>query len=86
MNMLPVSKVMGDPRSIEYWHPADLRGEPRPRGETLATSVWSALPKYPPPPRSGNAFAAAVFVAIPGLMLLTAFLWALNSIRDALAM
>jgi hypothetical protein len=25
---------------------------------------------YPPPPRSGNAFAAAVFAAIPGLLLL----------------
>ena len=29
-------------------------------------------PKYPPPPRSGNAFAAAVFAAIPGLLLLIA--------------
>jgi hypothetical protein len=27
--------------------------------------------KYPPPPRSGNAFAAAVLAAIPGLLLLT---------------
>ena len=32
-------------------------------------------PKYPPPPRSGNAFAAAVFAAIPGLLLLIALLW-----------
>ncbi len=30
----------------------------------------SERPKYPPPPRSGNAFAAAVFAAIPGLLLL----------------
>jgi hypothetical protein len=95
MNMLRGSKLssttyrapalMGGPRSIKYWHP-DVRGERRPRGETLATSVWSARPKYPSPPRSGNAFAAAVFVAIPGLLLLTALLWVLNSIRDALAL
>ena len=35
----------------------------------------SERPKYPPPPRSGNAFAAAVFAAIPGLLLLIALLW-----------
>jgi len=29
-------------------------------------------PKYPPPPRSGSAFAAAVFAAIPGLVLVVA--------------
>jgi hypothetical protein len=32
-------------------------------------------PKYPSPPRSGNAFAAAVFAAIPGLLLLFILLW-----------
>ena len=32
-------------------------------------------PKYPPPPRSGNAFAAAVFAAIAGLLLLMALFW-----------
>jgi hypothetical protein len=31
----------------------------------------SERPKYPSPPRSGNALAAAVFAAIPGLLLLT---------------
>ena len=35
----------------------------------------SERPKYPPPPRSGNAFAAAVFAAIPCLLLLIALLW-----------
>jgi len=35
----------------------------------------SKRPKYPPPPRSGNAFAAAVFAAIPCLLLLIALLW-----------
>jgi hypothetical protein len=32
-------------------------------------------PKYPPQPRSGNAFAAAVFAAIPGLLLLFVLFW-----------
>ena len=32
----------------------------------------SERPKYPPPSRSGNAFAAALFAAIPGLLLLIA--------------
>ena len=31
----------------------------------------SERPKYSPAPRSGNAFAAAVFAAIAGLLLLT---------------
>ncbi len=35
----------------------------------------SERPKYPPPPRSGNAFAAAVFAAIPGLLLLIVLFW-----------
>jgi hypothetical protein len=30
----------------------------------------SERPKYPPPPRSGNAFAAAAFAVIPGLLFL----------------
>jgi hypothetical protein len=47
--------------------------------------VWSARPKYPPPPRGGNAFAAAVFAAIPGLLLLMASLWVLDSVRHVLA-
>jgi hypothetical protein len=55
------------------------------RGETFTTSVRSGRPKYPPPPRSGNAFAAALFVAIPGLLLLMALLWVLDGIRLMLA-
>jgi hypothetical protein len=35
----------------------------------------SERPKYPPPARSGNAFAAAVFAAIPGLLLLIVLFW-----------
>jgi len=42
-------------------------------------------PKYPPPPRSGNAFAAAVFAAIAGLLLLMALFWVILSIRHMLA-
>jgi hypothetical protein len=41
-------------------------------------------PKYPPPPRSGNAFAAAVFAAIAGLLLLMALFWLVRSIRPML--
>jgi hypothetical protein len=37
-------------------------------------------PKYRPPPRSGNAFAAAVFAAIAGLLLLLALFWGVRSI------
>jgi hypothetical protein len=95
MNMLRGSKLsstahlapelMSGPRSIKYWHPV-MRGEQRARGQTFATPVWNARPKYPSPPRSGNAFAAAVFVAIPGLLLLMALLWVLNSVRGVLAM
>jgi hypothetical protein len=47
--------------------------------------VWSARPKYPPPPRSGNAFVAALFAAIPGLLVLMAVLWVLDGIRHMLA-
>ena len=40
----------------------------------MITPEWNACvsdrPKYPPPPRSGNAFAAAVLAAIPALLLL----------------
>jgi hypothetical protein len=36
----------------------------------------SERPKYPPPSRSGNAFAAAVFAAIPSLLLLIILFWA----------
>ena len=85
MNMLPVSKLMGGPTSTKYWHAADVWDERRARDETFPISVWSARPKYPPPPRSGNAFAAALFVAIPGLLLLMALLWVLDSIRLMLA-
>jgi hypothetical protein len=35
---------------------------------TERNTCGSERPKYPPPPRSGNAFAAAVFAAIPGLL------------------
>jgi hypothetical protein len=35
----------------------------------------SERPKYPAPPRSGNGFAAAVFAAIPGLLLLLVLFW-----------
>jgi hypothetical protein len=35
----------------------------------------SERPKYPPPPRSGNAFAAAVFAATASLLLLISLLW-----------
>ena len=35
----------------------------------------SKCPKYPPPPRSGNAFAAAVFGATANLLLLITLLW-----------
>jgi hypothetical protein len=43
----------------------------------LALNAWIIeRPKYPPPPRSGNGFAAAVFAAIPGLLLLAALIGA----------
>jgi hypothetical protein len=42
-------------------------------------------PKYPPPPRSGNAFAAAVFAAIAGLLLLMASFRVVRGIRHMLA-
>jgi hypothetical protein len=42
---------------------------------TERNTCGSVRPKYPPPPRSGNAFAAAVFAAIPGLLLLIGLLW-----------
>jgi hypothetical protein len=42
---------------------------------TERNTCGSERPKHPPPPRSGNAFAAAVFAAIPGLLLLIALLW-----------
>jgi hypothetical protein len=93
MNMLPVSKLsrntyraselMGGPTSTKYWHAADVWDERRPRA--LSTSVWSARPKYPPPPQSGNAFVAALFAAIPGLLVLMAVLWVLDGIRHMLA-
>jgi hypothetical protein len=47
--------------------------------------VWSARAKYPPLPRSGNAFAAALLVAIPGLLLWMALLWVLDGICHMLA-
>ena len=83
MNMLPVSKLMGGPTSTKYWHATEVWDERRAR--TLTTSVWSARAKYPPLPRSGNAFAAAPLVAIPGLLLLMALLWVLDGIRHMLA-
>ena len=36
--------------------------------DTERNTCGSERPKYPPPPRSGNAFAAAVFASIPGLL------------------
>jgi hypothetical protein len=46
------------------------------QGDTVTNLAPNACvierPKYPPPPRSGNGFAAAVFAAIPGLLLLIA--------------
>ena len=41
-------------------------------------------PEYRPPPRSGNAFAAAVFAAIAGLLLLMALFWVVHSTRHML--
>ena len=41
------------------------------RDATMISTCGSERSKYPPPPRSGNAFAAAVLAAIPGLLLLT---------------
>lgn len=78
------SEFMGAP--IKNWPAADLRDKRRARGETFATSAGSTRPKYPPPPRSGNVFAAAVLVGIPGLLLLMTLLWVLNSIRNVLDM
>jgi hypothetical protein len=50
-----------------------------PQGDTMTdterNTCGSERPKYPPPPRSGNAFAAAVFAAIPGLLLLFVLFW-----------
>jgi len=43
--------------------------------DTEQNTCGSERPKYPPPPRSGNAFAAAVFAAIPGLLLLFVLFW-----------
>ncbi|MEA2916376.1 MAG: hypothetical protein QOJ15_8457 [Bradyrhizobium sp.] len=43
--------------------------------DTERNTCGGERPKYPPPPRSGNAFAAALFAAIPGLLLLIALLW-----------
>jgi hypothetical protein len=83
MNMLSVSKLMGGPTSTKYWHATDVWDERRAR--SLTTSVWSARAKYPPLPRSGNAFAAALLVAIPGLLLWMALLWVLDGICHMLA-
>jgi hypothetical protein len=79
------SEFTGGPTSTKHWHAADVWDERRPRDETFPISVWNAGPKYPPPPRSGNAFAAALFVAIPGLLLLLAILWVLDGIGHMLA-
>jgi len=70
-------------------HSADLRGRiayllatlaARRRYEwqgdaTMISARVSERPKYPAPPRSGNAFAAAVLAAIPGLLLLIVLFW-----------
>jgi hypothetical protein len=80
------SDLTGGPVSTKNSQAADLRDKRGASGETFAASARSARPKYPPPPRSGNAFAAAVLVAIPGFLLLTALLWVLNSIRNVLGM
>ena len=45
------------------------------RTYTEPNSHGAERPKYPPPPRSGNAFAAAVFAAIPGLLILIVLAW-----------
>ena len=82
----PVSELRAGPRTTKYWQAVDLYRDARlPRVETFTNSAWSARPKYPPPPRAGNAFAAAVLAAIPGLLLLMALLWVLDSIRHVLA-
>jgi hypothetical protein len=41
----------------------------------MISACGSERPKYAPPPRSGNAFAAAVLAAIPGLLLLIVLFW-----------
>lgn len=57
----------------------DDAGNRSQQGDTMTDTERNACaserPKYPPPPRSGNAFAAAVFAAIPGLLLLFALFW-----------
>jgi hypothetical protein len=40
--------------------------------DTERNTCGGECPKYTPPPRSGNAFAEAVFAAIPGLLFLIA--------------
>src|SRR4029077_7336889 len=45
------------------------------RTHTEPNSHGTERPKYPPPPRSGNAFAAAVFAAIPGMLILIVLAW-----------
>ena len=45
------------------------------RTYTEPNSHGTERPKYPPPPRSGNAFAAAVFAAIPGMLILIVLAW-----------
>jgi hypothetical protein len=79
------SELMGGPTSTNYRQATDVWDERRARDETFPISVWCARPKYSPPPRSGNAFAAALFAAIPGLLLLMALLWILDGIRHMLA-
>ena len=49
-------------------------------GKLTVSNLDSGEPRdltcpYPPLPRSGNAFAAAVFAAIPGLLLLIVLAW-----------
>jgi hypothetical protein len=53
--------------------------------DMLSHSIWSIRPKYPLPPRSGNAFAAALFVAIPGLLLWMVIFSFISLIRHMLA-
>jgi hypothetical protein len=41
----------------------------------MISACGSERPQYLPPARSGNDFAAAVFAAIPGVLLLIIMFW-----------
>jgi hypothetical protein len=79
----PTAATPAPERGRDDWRPGNVSRAhalpERQQGDSMVNAELNARvigrPKYPPPPRSGNAFAAAVFAAIPGLLLLITLFW-----------